>query len=745
MFTLVFSCFMNLKTEAQEEYKTFYRSRDKKYSTSYTGAYDDWVVYDAEAYRTRIEYRRYIIQDEYLEYIDSYPNCSVEVTEKYTGSNYRFNTLKNGKGYNYYLPYWPSNKSIFVGQSVLINGVTTAYYMGSYNGTLYDIEVWTKYRYKLYKWGSWSEWSEEPIEATDERQVESRELKALDITYNTRGGYDGPQTQTKYEEIDTQISGIIPKRYEDTFLGWSVNSDASTVDYQPGDSFGLNEDTILYAVWQNNSPSILLDSFVSADITDGGKAAYYSYTPIESGTYVLYSVSDEDTVLTVYDLDGNEIADDDDGAGDSNFRLEYEFETGNTYIFEVKYHSKTLTGSIPFYFGGMYTLSFDAQGGEGAPISLMFDYGIEYRLSNKTPTKANKVFKGWSTTAGAVNPTHQPGDVICIESDVTLYAVWGETKSAFRIAAASLSLHNDISINFKVNGEVFSDNSYSEPYIEVTVEGSTTKITNWKIEESSGRYVFVFKNISPKMIGDTLTAKLYAKDSDGNLKESEELEYGVKKYCQNQLSKTTTTDEFRTLIVDLLNYGAATQLYTDYKTGDLTNAFLGEADLEFATESVDLSEFDGVSKSAYETISDPTIQLHGANLLLNDSITMRFSVSVADESDFDGVNVIIEKADGSKKWVLNTSEAGVLEYQTIQNGRYRYYVRFDGLNATEMSDTLYMRFVDSDENAVSNTLRYSIGCYAYSKQNDKDPTLAELVKAMMKYGNSARAWLATTV
>jgi len=41
----------------------------------------------------------------------------------------------------------------------------------------------------------------------------------------------------------------VPSRFGYTFLGWSLSSNASTVDYQPGDSFELEEDTTLYAVW----------------------------------------------------------------------------------------------------------------------------------------------------------------------------------------------------------------------------------------------------------------------------------------------------------------------------------------------------------------------------------------------------------------------------------------------------------------------------------------------------------------
>ena len=59
-----------------------------------------------------------------------------------------------------------------------------------------------------------------------------------------------------------------------------------------------------------------------------------------------------------------------------------------------------------------------------------------------------------------------------------------------------------------------------------------------------------------------------------------------------------------------------------------------------------------------------------------------------------------------------------------------------GYHAGQMSDILYITVYNGDV-PVSSTVSYSIESYAYSKQNDSSPQLANLVKAMMKYGKSA--------
>ena len=57
-----------------------------------------------------------------------------------------------------------------------------------------------------------------------------------------------------------------------------------------------------------------------------------------------------------------------------------------------------------------------------------------------------------------------------------------------------------------------------------------------------------------------------------------------------------------------------------------------------------------------------------------------------------------------------------------------------------MSETVYLT-VYKNGVAVSNTLSYSIESYAYSKQTSTDENLTNLLEAMMKYGNSAYAYV----
>lgn len=70
-----------------------------------------------------------------------------------------------------------------------------------------------------------------------------------------------------------------------------------------------------------------------------------------------------------------------------------------------------------------YTVSYNANGGSGAPGNQTKTYGVNLTLSSTKPTKANYNFKGWSTSANG-SVVYAPGATYTNNSAVTLYAVW---------------------------------------------------------------------------------------------------------------------------------------------------------------------------------------------------------------------------------------------------------------------------------------------------------------------------------
>lgn len=71
-----------------------------------------------------------------------------------------------------------------------------------------------------------------------------------------------------------------------------------------------------------------------------------------------------------------------------------------------------------------YTVSYDANGGFGAPGSQIKTHGQDLTLSTVVPTRTNYTFKGWDTSASAGSATYSAGGTYSNDETITLYAVW---------------------------------------------------------------------------------------------------------------------------------------------------------------------------------------------------------------------------------------------------------------------------------------------------------------------------------
>ena len=99
------------------------------------------------------------------------------------------------------------------------------------------------------------------------------------------------------------------------------------------------------------------------------------------------------------------------------------------------------TGYIPLYCvwqAKTYTISYNANGGTGAPEPQTKEYGVSLTLSSTVPTRTNYTFLGWATSStGEV--VYQPGGTYTANEAVTLYAIWA-------VAAGTLDTVSDTNI-----------------------------------------------------------------------------------------------------------------------------------------------------------------------------------------------------------------------------------------------------------------------------------------------------------
>ncbi len=293
----------------------------------------------------------------------------------------------------------------------------------------------------------------------------------------------------------------------------------------------------------------------------------------------------------------------------------------------------------------------------------------------------------------------------------------------FKVSGTTLTLYDNISVNYLVSKDLIDNSGYENPYMVFELNGRKTKVTNYVAK--GDYYYFTFSNIAPDKMLDKIKSTLYANIGD-NLVSSETSEYSIAEYCYIMLKEYSTSENFRTLLVDLLNYGANTQKYTGHNNSKLVNSDLTDEQKGWA--SADIETFNNSLNTKYATVENPTVKWRGAELELSNSIAMKFLIKAENITDL----TVKITDDNDRSWTVNSNT-----FKKYKDGYY--YVYFGGLDVTQMSENIYLTVYNGEEK-VSNTVRYSIESYAAAMKDSSYENLGPLVHSMMKYGKSAKTY-----
>lgn len=317
--------------------------------------------------------------------------------------------------------------------------------------------------------------------------------KTWSITYNANGGYNTPAKQTATVGQPITITYSKPTRSGYTFLGWSTWSGATEPEsaYTPGYSYTSDSDTTLYAVWRQNQTTQYSLSFdlqggtgtfntlyggygerVQIPYTTPTKSGYtfkgwatysggsVSYQPGEYytlyGNSTLYAVWQSSSGTTQYYLNFNL------QGGSGTFNTLYgvygerlfipsSSPTKNGYTFQG--WSTSSTGSPQYQPGDYYTIysntilyaiwgestqyctiTFNANGGSGAPSKQQKIIGETTYIPYTKPTRSGYAFQGWSTSSWATSADYQPGSTYTPYGNMTFYAVWKQEEDRYTIS-----------------------------------------------------------------------------------------------------------------------------------------------------------------------------------------------------------------------------------------------------------------------------------------------------------------------
>ena len=118
-----------------------------------------------------------------------------------------------------------------------------------------------------------------------------------------------------------------------------------------------------------------------------------------------------------------------------------------------------------------YPVSFDANGGEGAPETQTKTYGVELTLSETIPVREGYVFLGWSTSPSSEVPEYQPGESYVGNGGLLLYAVW---------QAETYAVHFNLNGGYSYNGYGELTKTYGEDlYLNCTPLRTGHEFLGW--------------------------------------------------------------------------------------------------------------------------------------------------------------------------------------------------------------------------------------------------------------------------
>ena len=222
------------------------------------------------------------------------------------------------------------------------------------------------------------------------------------ISYNANGGSGAPASQTKAHFTPLTLSSKKPTRAGYTFLGWSTSASATTASYSPGATYSSNGNTTLYAVWSAKTYTITYNA-------NGGSGAPPAQTKSYGQTIYLSSTKPTRSGYTFI------------GWGYVSSATGAAYQPGEAYSSNV---SRTLYAVWQKNAPTSYTVSYNANGGSGAPSSQTKTKDVTLTLSSTKPTRSGYTFLGWATSSSATSASYQPGGSYTANASVTLYAVW---------------------------------------------------------------------------------------------------------------------------------------------------------------------------------------------------------------------------------------------------------------------------------------------------------------------------------
>ena len=531
-------------------------------------------------------------------------------------------------------------------------------------------------------------------------------------------------------ELRTVIQNISDKNARQLkFKMWIKHSDGSVATDSSGNPLQTVQ-TFDIPVWNDKAnfwPLGALDH-IKSDFNSGLKSCSLIYqipsdAQLKSGDTVAFQVLDEN---------GNVLADDNtETQRYTTVSIQYKFEDGS---------------EIPNTAGGTFTVPYGTKL-DLTPAKTLYDYEfikvdglnkpivsdgtvVTYYYKNKNEEHTH-TWSAWKYNNDAVyNSSSDYKDGTQTRTCSTCGE--SETKEApntalLRRRGNALSLESSITLATYITKDVVD--YYDEVYAEFTRNGKTEKVypSGKTLTSNSIVYcIFDYTGISPQALGDDVSITFYGV-KDGVTYNGNAYKYSATDYIKSTLNKPTSSAKLKTLLVDLVYYGEACQVYQNYKTDNLLTDILTD-EQKALRSTADLS-LTNIKNASYETCENRLVKF-GTALRLNNSVEIAIPLNMTNVT----LDDLSFKVKIGSRTLTYTYAENPDNFEKGKDGYWYFY--FDGVYANQMSDEVFITAYKGDEQ-VSYTLKYSVESYAATVTDTK---LKAVTDAMMRYGNSAKAY-----
>lgn len=531
-------------------------------------------------------------------------------------------------------------------------------------------------------------------------------------------------------ELRTVIQNISDKKTRQLkFKMWIKHSDGSVATDSSGNPLQTVQ-TFDVPAWNDKAnfwPLGALDH-IKSDFNSGLKSCSLIYqipsdAQLKNGDTVAFQVLDEN---------GNVLADDNtETQRYTTVSIQYKFEDGS---------------EIPNTAGGTFTVPYGTKL-DLTPAKTLYDYEfvkadglnkpivsdgtvVTYYYKNKSEEHTH-TWSAWKYNNDAVyNSSSDYKDGT--QTRTCSACGKSETKEApntalLRRRGNALSLESSITLATYITKDVVD--YYDEVYAEFTRNGKTEKVypSGKTLTSNSIVYcIFDYTGISPQALGDDVSITFYGV-KDGVTYNGNAYKYSATDYIKSTLNKPTSSAKLKTLLVDLVYYGEACQVYQNYKTDNLlTDILTDEQKALRSTADLDLTN---IKNASYKTCENRLVKF-GTALRLSNSVEIAIPLNMTNVT----LDDLSFKVKIGSRTLTYTYAENPDNFEKGKDGYWYFY--FDGVYANQMSDEVFITAYKGNEQ-VSYTLKYSVESYAATVTDAK---LKAVTDAMMRYGNSAKAY-----